>query len=388
MEVGSWFSIVKTRNQKPETMRILIVTGEASSDLYGSLLARELRALRPDVQLDGAGSDRMAAQGVTIVDDPTKYASIGIVEAFKNFKHYRNLMRVLTERLATHRPDVVVLIDFPDFNLRFGPRAKALGIPVVYYISPQVWAWRESRVRDIAALVRKMLVIFPFEVEFYKKAGVDAEFVGHPLCDIVAERPGVKTLCTELGFYPGAPVVGLLPGSRRKQFDTLGPMMVDAARLIERDVPNVKFVVAGARTISDEHLKSLGLPYVHDRTADVLETADAVITASGTATVEAALHGTPMVVTYWVNPVAAMLLGPFIKIDNYAMVNILAGRTIVPELYQKKATPENLARATVAILRGGAAEMKKGLAEVKAKLGGPGAGRRAAEAILSAVSSR
>lgn len=363
-------------------MRVLIVTGEASSDLYGSLLARELRALRPDIEIDASGSDLMAAQGVTIVDDPTKYASIGIVEAVKNLKHYKNLMRVLTARLTTHRPDVVVLIDFPDFNLRFGPRAKELGIPVVYYISPQIWAWRPGRMKQIAALVRKMLVIFPFEADLYRKAGVDVEFVGHPLADIIAARPGVKTLAAELGFYPGDPVVGLLPGSRRKQFDTLGPIMVEAARLIQRELPKTNFIVAGARTIDVERLRSLGLPYVQDRTADVLETADAAIIASGTATVEAALHGTPMVVTYWVNPVAAWILGPFIKIDTYAMVNILAGRTIVPELYQDKACPENLAGEILAILKGGAADMKKALADVKARLGGPGASRRAAEAIL------
>jgi lipid-A-disaccharide synthase len=367
-------------------MKVLLVTGEASGDLYGSLVARELAALRPGVQLLGAGSARMREAGVRILGDPTAFASIGAVEALKNLGHYRALLRTLTEALAAERPDVLVLVDFPDFNLRLAPAAARLGIPIVYYISPQLWAWRYGRIRQIGRLVRKVLVIFPFEEELYRREGIPVRFVGHPMLDVVASRGRPADLRAELGVAPGEPLVGLLPGSRLKQYRTLLPRMAEAARLAATERPRAAFVVAQAPTIPPEAGGAGGIPVARDRIHDVLGSADALLTASGTATVEAALYGVPMVVTYWVHPVAALTLGPLVRVPHYAMVNLLAGRRLVPELYQFRARPRLLAEALSELLQPDRREaIRWGLARVRDSLGGPGASRRAAEEILAAA---
>ena len=361
-------------------MKVFIVTGEASGDLYGGFLTREMRALDPSIAVMGAGSSRMREAGAEILGDPTAFASIGFVEALAHFKHYRALFATLRRALEERRPDVVVLVDFPDFNLRLAPHVKRLGIPIVYYISPQLWAWRPGRIRRMAELVDRVLVIFPFERELYERRRVPVTFVGHPLFDVIAARPPAADLRAELG----SPLIGLLPGSRMKQYRTLMPRMAEAAERIRAARPDARFVVAGAPTIPLDAPRPDGIPFLHDRTHDVLSSADQLLTASGTATVEAALYGVPMVVTYWVNPLAALLVRPLLKVDRFAMVNLLAGRDIVPELYQSKAKPKLMADAVLDMLRPErAAEVKAALAAVRDSLGGPGASRRAAEQVLA-----
>lgn len=363
-------------------MKVLIVTGEASGDLYGALLTRELRALDASVEVMASGSSRLREAGAEILGDPTAFASIGFIEALAHFKHYRALFATMRRALEERRPDVVVLVDFPDFNLRLAPHARRLGIPIVYYISPQLWAWRPGRMRQMAELVNRVLVIFPFERDLYERAGVPVTFVGHPLFDAIAARPKPADLRAEIG----SPLIGLLPGSRMKQYGTLMPRMAEAAARIRAARPDARFVVAAAPTIPIDAPRPDGIPFLHDRTHDVLSSADQLLTASGTATVEAALYGVPMVVTYWVNPVAALLVRPLLKVDRFAMVNILAGREIVPELYQDKARPELMAEAVLDMLRPErAAEVKAALAAVRDSLGGPGASRRAAEEIGTLV---
>lgn len=365
-------------------LKLLIVTGEASGDLYGSLLSREIRALAPEATVLGAGSDRMRAAGVEILGDPTAFASIGFVEALSHLLHYKKLFSTLRTALEEHRPDALVLIDFPDFNLRLAPHAHRLGIPIIYYISPQVWAWRPGRIKQIRRWVKKMLVIFPFETRLYEEAGVPVGFVGHPMLDVIAGQDAPTDLRAELQVPSGATLIGLLPGSRMKQFRALLPRMTEAAGWIRETLPSARFVIAGARTIPADAPRPDTIPFLHDRTHDVFSSADAILTASGTATVEAALYGVPMVVTYWVHPLAALLGGLVLTVERYAMVNILAGREIVPELYQFKAKPARMAQEMLQMLKPERREtVRRDLAAVTRSLGGPGASRRAAEEILS-----
>lgn len=365
---------------------ILIVAGETSGDIHGANLARAIHELRPRARLAGAGGPRMREAGVEILADPIKHATVGIVEAFQSMHHYARLYRLLISALRTHRPDAAVLIDFPDFNLRFAERVKDHGIPAVYYISPQVWAWRPRRIKTIARLVRKMIVILDFEEELYRKHGVDVVFVGHPLLDAVRDIDG-KEFRRELGG--GGPLVGLLPGSRSKQFASLFPIMKKTAALIAKEMPDARFVVACAPSIDPRKAQAGGLPAVWNRTPEVMAASDLLITASGTATLEAAIHGTPMIITYKLNPITALMLGPLVDLKDYALVNIVAGRRIMPEYYQFRAKPELIAREAVSILRDGRLpEMRRQLAEVRRKLGAPGASKRAAAEVLKVADER
>ena len=364
---------------------ILIVAGEASGDLHGAGLARHLKQLSPGATLLGAGGRRMREAGVELVAETTAHAAVGIVEAFHNFHHYSKLYRTLQSVLKQRKPDVVVLIDFPDFNLRFAERVHDHRVPIAYYISPQIWAWRPGRLKDIKRLVSKMIVILDFEEKLYRDAGMDAVFVGHPLLDAFKE-PDREALRREFG---GHPLIGLLPGSRRKQFSALFPLMLKSAELISRELPGARYIVACAEGIDPASAQKraagakVPVQLLWNRTSDVQAASDLLLTASGTSTLEAALHGTPMIVTYKLNPLTAATLGPLIKIKTYALVNIVAGREVMPEYYQSKAKPAPIAREAVSIIKDGRLEsMRRDLAEVRRKLGAPGASKRAAAEVL------
>lgn len=327
----------------------------------------------------------MRQAGVQIVFETTRHAAVGLVEAFHKMHVYTRLYRILTSTLRRVRPDAVVLIDFPDFNLRFAERVVDAGIPNVYYIGPQIWAWRPGRIKTIRRLIRKMLVIFDFEEVIYRKAGVDVAFVGHPLMDGLGDSHRNDSLRRELKVLKEQFLIGLLPGSRDKQFRTLLPILLKSAEVIRTEVGNARFVVACAPSINPKRvLKHFSeIPVVWNRTYDVMASADLLLTASGTATVEAVIFGTPMIVTYKLNPITVLALAPLLKVRRYAMVNILAGREIMPEYYQSKAKPELIAREAISILKNGRLEsMRRELAEVRKKMGGPGASRRAAAEIL------
>jgi lipid-A-disaccharide synthase len=362
---------------------VLIVAGETSGDIHGANLARGLRALDPSLRIVGAGGVHMREAGVEILVDPTGHASVGIVEAFQNMHRYAQLYRKLQSALKTHRPAAAVLIDSPDFNLRLAERVADHGVPVVYYISPQIWAWRPGRIKTIKRLVRKMIVILDFEEKIYRDAGVDVAFVGHPLLDA---RRDIDRDAVRREYGSPETLIGLLPGSRGKQFRKLFPVMRETAARIAKEVPGTKFVVACAPNINPKLAMGHGIEVAWNRTPEVMAASDLLITASGTATLEAAIYGTPMIVTYKLNPVTALTLGPLIRIKNYALVNIVAGKPVMPELYQFKAKPELLAREAVSILRDGRLpELRRALDEVRRKLGSPGASRRAAEEVLKIV---
>jgi lipid-A-disaccharide synthase len=370
----------------------MISCGEASGDLYAGALTRELRALDPATDVFGFGGERLAAAGGELIGDYRGYSVTGITEVVRQLPRTYAMYRRLVAAARERRPDVLVAIDFPDFNLRLGAALHGLGIPVVYYVSPQLWAWRPGRLGTMRRFVRKVLVIFPFEERIYRDAGVPVEFVGHPLVDLLAPHEPRQAFLGGLGLDPAAPTVALLPGSRVNEVHRLLPVLCEAAGLVAARLPAAQFTLARAPGL-DDHLfapleaaraSGLRLAVVTSRTDAVLSSADMVLTASGTATVQTALHGTPMVVVYKLSPLTYRLGIRFVRVDTYGMVNLVAGERIVPELIQNDCTPERVAAAALDVLASPAraAAVRAALGRVREKLGAPGASRRAAAAVL------
>jgi lipid-A-disaccharide synthase len=357
-----------------------------------------MRAIDPSLRLFGFGGPRLEQQHATLAGDYHGLAVTGLAEAVRVIPRAWRLYRTLVEMARVERPDVFVAIDFPDFNFRLGAAVKRLGVPVVYYISPQFWAWRPGRLQTMKRFVDRMLVIFPFEETLYRDAGVDVQFVGHPLVDLAAPSTSRAAFLTQLGLEAGAPTIALLPGSRRNELRAILPDLAAGAVRIADSLPGVQFVLARAPSLSDDLFRPLSAVFagrrppavVEGRTDDVLAACDVVVTASGTATVQAALHERPMVIVYRLSPATYRLGKPLVKVETYGMANLIAGRTVVPELIQDAFTPEAVERETLRYFRepAYAADTRAALRDVRAKLGGPGASRRAAEAILAVAGRR
>jgi lipid-A-disaccharide synthase len=369
---------------------VMLSCGEASGDLYAGALTLELQRLVPGARIIGMGGERMHAAGAELVADYRGLAVTGLVEALRVVPRSFSLLKQLREQMVRDRPDVLVAIDFPDFNFRLAAAARALGIPVVYYVSPQIWAWRPGRIKTVKEVASKVLVIFPFEKKLYEEAGVPVEFVGHPLPDLIQVTEPREQLLATAGLDPKAPTIALLPGSRPNEVRAILPILAEAATLIRGRVPSAQFVIARAPKLTDQMFESFARytgpsATIAGRADDVLNASDMVITASGTATVQAALHGKPMVIVYRLAPLTYKVGRPFVKVDTFGMVNLLAGRRVVPELIQDDFTPARVADETVALLTdpARAAEMRRALGEVRSALGEPGATRRAAEAVLA-----
>ena len=340
--------------------RIMIVSGEASGDLHGASLMEALKALEsttePAMEFRGMGGAKMRAAGLRGLDS-SELSVVGVAEVLTKLGAIFKALGALKAELLNERFDCLVLIDFPDFNLRLAAVAKKAGIPVVYYISPQVWAWRKGRIKKIARLVDKMLVIFPFEETLYKEAGVDVEYVGHPLakeavCPLSKEEARVK-----LSLGAGDTVVTLLPGSRTDEVRRLLIPMTRGAAKVEETLGNrLTLVLAAAESIDKEMLDTLlaqagvKIQLVRDDTYAALRAADAAIVASGTATLETALIGTPMVIVYKVSPVTYVIGRIMVDLVDYGLPNIVAGERVVPELLQSEATPENIAKELKGLL--------------------------------------
>jgi lipid-A-disaccharide synthase len=367
-------------------MRIMISCGEPSGDLYAGALAAELRARVPSVEIVGLGGPRLQAAGATLSGHFTGLTVTGLTEVVAILPRSWRMYRRLVSEARARRPDVFVPIDFSGFNFRLMAALRRLGIPVVYYVSPQVWAWRSHRIQTMKRLVDKLLVIFPFEVSVYERAGVPVQFVGHPLVDLArAEQPRASFL-GGLGLRSNARTVALLPGSRPNELQRIAATMAESAAIMRARVSGVQFVVARAPNLPDLLFAPFpsDVAIVEGQTDDVLAASDVVITASGTATVQAALHGKPMVVVYRVSPLTYRLGKPFVKLDTYAMVNLVAGRRIVPELIQVDFTAERVAHEAIALLTDADrhARTRDALRDVCQRLGTPGASGRAADAIL------
>jgi lipid-A-disaccharide synthase len=371
----------------------MISCGEASGDLYAGALAAELRRRVPDAQIFGFGGPGLRSGGGELLGDFTRFSVTGLVESLRVIPRSVMMLRRLLDAARERRPDVFVPIDFPDFNFRLMAGIRRLGIPIVYYVSPQLWAWRPGRMKTMQAAVNRVLVIFPFEQRIYGDAGVDVRFVGHPLIDAAEADESRPSFLAARGLIAGAPTVALLPGSRRNEVEHTAPAFAAAMPLIRARVPRVQFTVACASTIADEQfvpLSSAGAVLVRGRTNDVIASSDVVITASGTATVQCAIHERPMVVVYRLSPLTYRLGKRFVNVDMYAMPNLVAGSRIVPELIQEDFRPERVSAEAVSLLtdRIRHAQMTEALSRVKAQLGGPGASGRAAESILEIASSK
>jgi len=375
----------------------MISCGEASGDLYAGALVRAMRSIDPHVSAFGFGGGQLQAAGAELVGDYRGLSVTGLVEVIRHLPASFRMLRTLRQIAAARRPDVFVAIDFPDFNFRLLPAMRALGIPVAYYVSPQLWAWRAGRIKTIKQFVNRMLVIFPFETAIYEQAGVPVEFVGHPLVDLAIAKRDRAGVLASAGLDVDRPVVALLPGSRPNELREILPTLADAGVLLARQQPGVQFLVARAPALADQlfepltRLTSAGIRHatVEGVTDDVLGAADVVVTASGTATVQTALHGRPMVVVYRLSPVTFMLGRPFVRVQTYGMVNLVAGRPIVPELIQDRFTPEATAREVLSLLTDSrrAHEMRTALDDVRRRLGEPGASTRAAAAVLGLTMS-
>jgi lipid-A-disaccharide synthase len=373
----------------------MISCGEPSGDLYAGALAVEIRRRQPDAAIFGLGGQRMMAGGGELLADYRGLSVTGLVEALRVVPKSLSVLSRLVEAARTEKPNALVVIDFPDFNFRLASAVKDLGIPIIYYISPQLWAWRKSRMRLMKRLADRVLVIFPFEEQMYRDAGVPVQFVGHPLVDLARAQEPKDQFRRELGLDPARPVVALLPGSRPNEVERLLPVIRDAVARISRQLPHAQFVLARAPALDDRlfsHTRWNGTQPVEvlARTDDVLAISDVAVTASGTATVQAALHGRPMVVIYRLSPLTYRLGRRFLLVDNVAMVNLIAGRRIVPELIQHECTAESIAAETLSFLTDPkrAEDTRRALSEVRARLGNPGASGRAAEAVLQVAGLR
>ena len=371
-------------------MRILIVTGEASGDLHGAHLAKAIMALDPTTELIGIGGPSMRAAGVNLVPGVPQLDVMGLIglsAVRAMFQRVRAIRRVLKAEAW----DLVVLIDNPGLNFHFARVAKAAGRRVLYYIAPQLWAWRPGRMKWIQRRVDHVVVILPFEPELYHRAGVRCTFVGHPLLDMVAAHYDRAKLRREFGLSESARVVGLLPGSRVSEVEMLLPVLLKTAAQLVLAEPGTQFILAQASSIDDNLIQTLlrdspvPVQVVHDRASEVMALSDVLLIASGTATLQAAVVGTPMVLLYKTSPLTYRLARWLITVKWIGLVNLVGGRLIVPELVQEDATDERLCREVLHLLRDPSAynEMKEGLRQVRQLLGEPGASSRAAQVVLS-----
>lgn len=361
--------------------RVIISAGEASGDLHGSNLVRAMKGIHPGLSFSGIGGNRLREAGVELIAHCSEMGVVGLTEVGSKLRHILGVLFQLKAMIRDGKPDLVVLIDYPDFNVPLAKAAARAGVPVFYYISPQVWAWRKSRVRTLKKIISKMAVILPFEPDVYGEYGMDVDFVGHPLLDIIDEN--IPAAPRESGICR----IGLLPGSREGEIRTILPVMLEAAQILSRDAARrISFFLPLAETIDQKIVAGflskcpLEIEIVRDGIYSRIKGADAAMVASGTATLETALLGTPLVVLYRVSPLTYFAGKHLVKVNCISLVNIIAGRMIVPELIQDDMNPQRTAAEVSAIIDdpGRAARIRSGLKEVRSKLGEPGAAQRAA----------
>jgi lipid-A-disaccharide synthase len=384
-----------------ESFRLMLVAGEESGDAHAAALVRALREAEPGARFEffGSAGAAMAREGVEPVVREEDLAITGLVEIARALPRFWAAYQLLKRAALERRPDAVVLVDWPDFNLALARALRREGLKVVYYISPQLWAWRSHRVRQVRRDVDLLLTILPFEREWYAARGVGhVEFVGHPLAGSVASRSSREEFCARHDLDASRPIVALLPGSRRKEFERITPVMLDAAARLSQTTPGAQFVLAlSARRSREEASRAVNahpesarlaprMRVAHDEAREALAAADAAAVCSGTATLEAALLATPLVVVYKESALNWHTLGRLIEVEHYGLVNLVAGYRLAPELMQDGFTGDTLARELLKLLEPGHnANTRARLREATAQLGEGGASRRAAEAVLRAV---
>lgn len=369
--------------------RVLIIAGEASGDLYGGNLVKAIRTVDPSIFFLGVGGPSMKEAGVELLRHAEEMAVVGL-PGVKRLLTILEAFKEVSASLIHWRPDLIILIDYPEFNLMVAGRAKRHGIPVMYYVSPQIWAWRSGRINTIRSRVDRMVVILPFEEKMYQEAGVNVSFVGHPLLDLIEAENKGEPLYRGSSEEGSPRLIGLLPGSRNSEISRLLPVMLDTATILVDMIPEIQFLVPLAPTISREQVhpylngRDLPLTLVTDSTHEVIQACEMIIAASGTVTLEAAILGTPLVVVYKVNPLTYWLGKRLVQVNHVALANIIAGETVAPELLQRDVTPERIAQESFNILSDSKRQewIKKRLQDVHQELGTPGASDKAAAIAL------
>ncbi len=378
-------------DQKSGMKKIVIMSGEASGDLHGANLAREIWKQDPGMVIYGVGSKQMQGAGVRMLADAKDISVVGITEVLTHLGVIYRVYSTLKHFLKDERPDLLVLIDFPDFNIRLGKAAQRLGIPVLYYISPQVWVWRKGRIKTIARLVKAMVVVFPFEVPLYEKAGVDVRFVGHPLTDVVRSDLTKEQAKSMFGLEGSRRTIALLPGSRRSELTHLLPDILAAAKILSTRFQDLQFILPVAPTLDQSFVRTFveqcGVPVrvIEGRVYDVLRASDAAIVTSGTATLETGLMAIPMVIVYRISAITYAILSRLVHagLQHVGLVNIIADERLVPELIQNESTPQHMADAVASMLIDPVYydRILSGLDGVRKRLGDAGASARAAAVV-------
>ncbi len=372
---------------------LVLVAGEASGDLLAAHLVEEIKQLDPSITFSGIGGEKLSALGVELYDDLTRKAVVGFWEVVKNFAQIKKVFDRLVVKIKEIRPSAVILIDYPGFNLRLAKVLHQAGIKVIYYVSPQVWAWKASRVEQIRKFTDRLLVLFEFEKDFYARRGLTVEFVGHPLLESVKPIHSRDDIVEGLDLSPTKTTIGLLPGSREKEIDLHLPIMLETAAILFKKNQDLQFLLIKAPTISlailRQHLTQHDLPIkiVENNSYDGISVCDLCVVASGTATIETAILKKPMVIIYKTSPFSYFLAKRLIKIPWIGMVNVVRQKTIVPELIQNNASPEKIALTVEGLYRNEEKmrDMISELERVRQVLGAPGASRRAAEIILKII---
>ena len=392
----SIYRVKETNAELPKNsvLKLMLVAGEASGDKHAAHLVKALRRLRPDGQFEffGAGGDEMRAAGVETLVDVRELAIMGALEVASALPKFLRVFRQLRAAAKIRQPDAVILLDWPEFNLRLAKKLKRDGQRVFYYISPQVWAWRSYRVKAIKRDVERMLVILPFEKEFYEQYGIQVDYVGHPLLDSVHVTASREEFCRTYKLDTNQPIVALLPGSRHKEVSYILPPMVEAAQRLSQSNPEIQIVTALAPTIARAEAEAIirttpNITLVENDTYNAVAAANLAVVASGTATLETAIIGTPLIVCYRASELNWKIFTPLIKTPFVGMPNLIAGKEIAPEILQKNLTGQNLAQQIIQFI-GDPARLQKArtdLAEVRARLGAAKASERAASVILAAL---
>lgn len=375
-----------------EIKNVLIVAGEASGDLHASNLVKAIKDIAPAINFFGLGGKILRQAGVNLQSDIVELSVVGLFEVLKNFKKFKDIFRNLLEEVERVNPDLAILVDYPGFNLRLARELKKRNIPIVYYVSPQVWAWNKNRIKTIKKTIQQMLVIFKFEETFYKNHDIPASFVGHPLLDIVKSNIPKEELFNKLKFNPKNLTLALLPGSREKEVKTLLPIMLKTAQLIYESGNDIQFLILRSSAVKEAIFKEILIPYnklcirlLSDMTYDGLAACDLAMVASGTATVEATILGVPMVILYKVSFLTWAYLKMLIKIPYIGMVNIIAHKCVVPEFIQYNAKPKKIASYIKETLTNPQElnRIKGSLSAVKDQLGRKQASQRAAQLIVN-----
>jgi lipid-A-disaccharide synthase len=375
-----------------QSKQVMLVVGEASGDVHGAHLVKALSAKDPTLRFFGVAGEQLKETNFEVLFNVSQLAGMGLVELFGSMRNIWQAYRILRRAMRERSPNLVVLIDFPEFNLRLARLAKKLKIPVLYYVSPQIWAWRRGRVRQIARRVDHMAVVFPFEVPFYETGGVKVSFVGHPLLDIVRSQEPREAMLRRLALDPAKRTVGILPGSRREEVSNHLPVLLDAALQLSRDA-EVQFLVIRASTVNRQDLESglaglpIKIPIVDEQRYDAVNACDLAWTASGTVTLETALLLKPMIIVYRLSWVTYALARMLVNVKYIGIVNIVAGEAVVPELIQSAFTAERVVRETRNIMDNQDLRdaIVRKLVALRNKLGTPGATDRVANIAMSMI---